>query len=87
MLTKNNFRHQIQHYTGEMAKDTSRHLHELSNGVAVLSQSEQKNWRLNRERLHNDFTKALNSFQVGDGLNFFKLTCLNHFDIKRFQAI
>ena len=64
MLTKNNFRHQIQHYTGEMAKDTSRHLHELSNGVAVLSQSEQKNWRLNRERLHNDFTKALNSFQV-----------------------
>merc|ERR1712024_234150 len=56
--------HQIQHYTGEMAKDTSRHLHELSNGVAVLSQSEQKNWRLNRERLHNDFTKALSSFQA-----------------------
>jgi len=56
--------HQIQHYTGEMAKDTSRHLHELSNGVSVLSQSEQKNWRLNRERLHNDFTKALNSFQA-----------------------
>merc|ERR1712183_1093119 len=56
--------HQIQHYTGEMAKDTSRHLHELSNGVAVLSQSEQENWRLNRERLHNDFTKALNSFQA-----------------------
>ena len=47
-----------------MAKDTSRHLHELSNGVSVLSQSEQKNWRLNRERLHNDFTKALNSFQA-----------------------
>jgi len=56
--------HQIQHYAGEMAKDTSRHLHELSNGVSVLSQSEQKNWRLNRERLHNDFTKALNSFQA-----------------------
>ena len=87
MLTKNNFRHQIQHYTGEMAKDTSRHLHELSNGVAVLSQSEQKNWRLNRERLHNDFTKALNSFQVGEGLNFFLSRHAYHFDIKRFQAI
>merc|ERR1719422_1436903 len=35
--------HQIQHYTGQLAKDSSRHLHELSNGVAVLSQSEQKN--------------------------------------------
>lgn len=57
-------RHQIQHYTGQLAKDTSTHLHELSNGVSSLSQTEQRQWRLQRERLHNDFTKALNSFQV-----------------------
>ena len=25
---------------------------------------EQRQWRLQRERLHNDFTKALNSFQA-----------------------
>ena len=57
-------RHQIQHYTGQLAKDTSTHLHELSNGVSTLSQSEQRQWRLQKERLHNDFTKALNSFQA-----------------------
>jgi len=56
--------HQIQHYTGKLAKDTSTHLHDLSNGVSALSPSEQRQWRLQRERLHNDFTKALNSFQA-----------------------
>ena len=58
------FRHQIQTYTGKLAKDTSTHLHDLSNGVSALSPSEQRQWRLQRERLHNDFTKALNSFQA-----------------------
>merc|ERR1711983_400156 len=56
--------HQIQHYTGQLAKDTSTHLHQLSNGVSTLSQAEQRQWRLQKERLHNDFTKALNSFQA-----------------------
>jgi len=56
--------HQIQHYTGQLAKDTSTDLHSLSNGVSTLSQSEQRQWRLQKERLHNDFTKALNSFQA-----------------------
>jgi len=55
--------HTIQHYTGQLAKDTSTHLHDLSNGVATLSPSEQRQWRLQKERLQNDFTKALNSFQ------------------------
>ena len=58
------FRHQIQHYTGQLAKDTSTDLHSLSNGISTLSQSEQRQWRLQKERLHNDFTKALNSFQA-----------------------
>merc|ERR1712218_605522 len=48
--------HQIQHYTGQVAKDTSTHLHDLSNRVSTLSQSEQRQWRLQKERLHNDFT-------------------------------
>jgi len=68
--------HQIQHYTGQLAKDTSKDLHSLSDGVSTLSlhslsdgvstlsQSEQRQWRLQKERLHNDFTKALNSFQA-----------------------
>lgn len=56
--------HQIQHYTGQLAKDTSTDLHSLSNGISTLSQSEQRQWRLQKERLHNDFTKALNSFQA-----------------------
>lgn len=56
--------HQIQHYTNQLAKDTSTHLQDLSSGVSTLSQSEQRQWRLQKERLHNDFTKALNSFQA-----------------------
>ena len=46
-----------------MAKDTSLDLHSLSTGVSNLSQSEQRQWKLQKERLQNDFTKALNSFQ------------------------
>lgn len=56
--------HQIQHYTGQLAKDTSTDLHSLSNGISTLSQSEQRQWRLQKERLQQDFTKALNSFQA-----------------------
>lgn len=53
------FRHQVQHYTGQLAKDTSKHLKDLNN-----FSGEQRQWRLQKERLHNDFTKALNSFQA-----------------------
>ena len=58
------FRHQIQHNTGQLAKDTSTDLHSLSTGVSTLTQSEQRQWKLQKERLQNDFTKALNSFQA-----------------------
>ena len=53
-----------------MAKDTSKHLKDLNNistGSAVsgvASQSEQRQWRLQRERLQEDFTNALNKFQA-----------------------
>ena len=62
-------RHQVTHYTGQLAKDTSKHLKDLNNistGSAggVASQSEQRQWRLQRERLQEDFTNALNKFQT-----------------------
>ena len=63
------YRHQVTHYTGQLAKDTSKHLKDLSSistgsvdGIA--SQSEQRQWRLQRERLQEDFTNALNKFQA-----------------------
>ena len=63
------FRHQVTHYTGQLAKDTSKHLKDLNNistGSAggLASQSEQRQWRLQRERLQEDFTNALNKFQA-----------------------
>ena len=59
----------MTHYTGQLAKDTSKHLKDLNNistGSAggVASQSEQRQWRLQRERLQEDFTNALNKFQA-----------------------
>jgi len=51
--------HQIQHYTGQLAKDTSSSLRDL-NTVA----GDNRQWRLQKERLHADFTGALNSFQA-----------------------
>ena len=39
-----------------------RELNALSSGSGYGS--EQRQWRLQRERLHNDLTKALNTFQV-----------------------
>jgi len=58
--------HQIQHYTGQLAKDSAKHLKDLN--VAVRSQrggatSEQRQRRLQFDSLQDDFTKALNSFQ------------------------
>lgn len=54
--------HQIQHYTGQLAKDTSKTLKDLGN--ISLPSSEQRVLKLQRERLLNDFTTALNSFQT-----------------------
>ena len=62
--------HQIQHYTRQLAQDTSKHIKQLNeygdqaNVATLVSASEIRQWRLQRERLTNDFTKALNSFQA-----------------------
>ena len=61
--------HQIQHYTRQLAQDTSTHIKQLNdfgdqaNLSNAVSASELRRWRLQKERLTNDFTKALNSFQ------------------------
>jgi len=55
--------HQIQHYTNQLAKDTHRARKDLDLLPAPLSPSTQRQWKLQRERLTNDFTTALTSFQ------------------------
>ena len=58
-------RHQIQHYTGQLAKDTSGHLRDMTAAAPESGgSSDQRQWKLQKERLRNDFTKALNSFQA-----------------------
>jgi len=54
--------HQIQHYTGQLAKDTSKQLKDLNNYPPEQA-LDPRQWKLQRERLQSDFTKALDSFQ------------------------
>ncbi|XP_028281331.1 syntaxin-12-like [Parambassis ranga] len=55
---------QLQHYTNQLAKETNRHLKELNSLPPPLSPSEQRQQKLQKERLMNDFSAALNNFQV-----------------------
>ena len=55
--------HQVQHFTGKLAKDTTKNLQDLVTGISTLSPSEQRIWRLQKERLQSDFTRALTNFQ------------------------
>ena len=60
-------RHQIQHYTGQLAKDSAKNLKDLNGAVraqrGAATTSEQRQRRLQFDSLQDDFTKALNSFQ------------------------
>jgi ribosomal protein S7 len=56
--------HQIQHYTQQLAKDTNSNLKELSAIPVPTSQSEQRQWKMQKERLAEEFTAALSSFQA-----------------------
>ncbi|KOC63428.1 Syntaxin-7 [Habropoda laboriosa] len=59
--------HQIQHYTQQLAKDTSVHLRDLAilaNNAGSTSPGEQRQRKMQRERLQDEFTSALNSFQA-----------------------
>lgn len=55
---------QIQQYTRQLAKDTSANLKELNVVPTGLSQTEQRQFKMQRERLTDEFTTALNAFQA-----------------------
>ncbi|XP_061521342.1 syntaxin-12 [Phyllopteryx taeniolatus] len=55
---------QIQHYTNQLAKETNKHLKELGSVALPTSPSEQRQQKIQRERLMNDFSAALNNFQA-----------------------
>ena len=58
------FRHQVQHYTNQLAKDTNKYIKDLAHAPATPTQSEQKQRRMHKERLMNEFSTALNNFQA-----------------------
>ncbi|XP_031643201.1 syntaxin-12 isoform X1 [Oncorhynchus kisutch] len=53
---------QVQHYTNQLAKETNRHLKDL--GSLPLPPSEQRQQKIQKDRLMNDFSAALNNFQA-----------------------
>ncbi|XP_055253464.1 syntaxin-12 [Moschus berezovskii] len=55
---------QLQHSTNQLAKETNELLKELGSLPLPLSTSEQRQQKLQKERLMNDFSAALNSFQA-----------------------
>jgi syntaxin 7 len=54
--------HQIQHYTNQLAKDTSKQLKEL-NEFNTDRAVDPRQWKLQREKFTSDFTRALDTFQ------------------------
>ncbi|NXN97455.1 STX12 protein, partial [Rhinopomastus cyanomelas] len=55
---------QLQHTANRLAKETNEYLKELGSLPLPLSASEQRQQRLQKERLMNDFSTALNNFQA-----------------------
>lgn len=60
--------HQIQHYTNQLAKETNQKLKDLVALPQPTVPSEQKQQKMQRERLMNDFTSVLNNFQAAQRL-------------------
>ncbi|XP_074643155.1 syntaxin-7-like [Tubulanus polymorphus] len=56
--------HKIEHYTNQLAKDTNKQLRDMVNLSAPASSSEQRQRKMQREKLTDDFSKSLNNFQV-----------------------
>lgn len=56
--------HQIQHYTGQLAKEANRSLKDLAHLPPPSQQSDQRQWKMQKERLTSEFTSILNSFQA-----------------------
>lgn len=56
--------HTIQHYTNQLARNVNKNLKELANIGASLIPSEQKQRKMQKERLTNEFSEALKNLQV-----------------------
>lgn len=83
-------RHQIQHYTRQLATDTNVHLRDLSNllanSVNSASPGEHRQRKMQKERLQDEFTTALNSFQVRITFIIFKQQ-VNHLTLFLFVNV
>ncbi|VVC26840.1 SNARE,Syntaxin, N-terminal domain,Target SNARE coiled-coil homology domain [Cinara cedri] len=55
--------HQISHYTQQLSKDTSHNLKELNDIRSYSSLTDQRQLKIQKERLAESFTSALNAFQ------------------------
>ncbi|RZC42418.1 syntaxin-7 [Asbolus verrucosus] len=56
--------HSIQHYTQQLVKDTNGYIKDLNAISPSLSQSEQRQRKMQRERLQDEFAATLNMFQA-----------------------
>lgn len=56
--------HEIQHYTNQLAKDTTSYLKELAHFPQPASASDQRQRKMQNERLRSEFSDALNNFQT-----------------------
>ncbi|BFZ16667.1 hypothetical protein BsWGS_19706 [Bradybaena similaris] len=56
--------HQTTHYTKQLANETSQYLKSLAHLPVPASQSEQRQWKMQKERLTDEFTNALKNFQT-----------------------
>ncbi|XP_017778025.1 PREDICTED: syntaxin-7 [Nicrophorus vespilloides] len=56
--------HNIQHYTQQLVKDTNGYLKDLQTVPSSVSQSEQRQRKMQKERLQDEFTSVLNLFQA-----------------------
>jgi len=55
--------HEIQHYTHTLSQTTMESLKSLANLPAPPDSADQRQWKLQRERLTNDFSVVLNNLQ------------------------
>jgi len=55
--------HEVQHYTNQLAKDTNKYIKDLTALLTPSLSSEQRQQRIQRERLVDEFSKALTNFQ------------------------
>lgn len=56
--------HQTQHYTNQLAKETTSFLKELAHLPQPPSASDQRQRKMQNERLRTEFSDALNNFQT-----------------------